>query len=112
MLGRIITRTIGGTQYDYTYEASKHVDAPTSYRGNTYSYDAAGNQTARTIDGTSSLTQTRTYDAENRLTRVISGTTTSSYTTQEFMYDANGKRLVQSVITGVTTGRVLVGHVT
>jgi len=100
-LSRMTTRTIGGTAYNYTYGNTAHVDAPTaySYGSNTYSYDAAGNQTSGTVKGVS---QTRSVDAENRISSVVTGTTTLS-----FVYDANGKRLMQSVTQGSSTDRTL-----
>jgi hypothetical protein len=51
-------------------------------------YDAAGNQTQGTVKGTS---QNRTYDAENRLSIVVMGTTTL-----DFVYDANGRRVIKN----------------
>jgi len=46
----------------YAHDDPEHVHAVTSYRGNTYSYDANGNMESRTVDGVS---YTLTYDAEN-----------------------------------------------
>ncbi|HYP20794.1 MAG TPA: hypothetical protein VEY08_12030, partial [Chloroflexia bacterium] len=98
-LSRMASRTIAGTSYSYTYGDPAHKDAPTAYRGNTYTYDAVGNQV--TAPG-----QTRTFDAENRLVRIVQGTTTS-----EFVYDANGKRVLKSVTTsGVTKRTLYVGN--
>jgi RHS repeat-associated protein len=73
----------------YTYDAG-HPHAVATYRGNSYSYDAVGNMTGRVVSG---VTYTLTYNAENRLTQVVSGTLTASYT-----YDGDGNR-VRSVIT-------------
>jgi len=64
-----------------------------SGNGNTYCYDANGNQVRRTIGGAVS---NLTYDAENRLT-TVSGATSAS-----FVYDGDGNR-VKSVVNGVTT---------
>jgi hypothetical protein len=61
--------------------------------GDSYAYDANGNQTARTISG---VTSTLTYDYENRLTSVSGGSTAT------FLYDANGNR-VKGTVDGVTT---------
>src|SRR5450756_2343853 len=48
-IGRMTTRHIGTTTNNYSYTNSAHIDAPTAYGSignmNTYSYDAAGNQT-------------------------------------------------------------------
>ncbi len=73
----------------YTYDAN-HPHAVATYRGNSYSYDANGNMTGRVVSG---VTYALTYNAENRLTQVVSGTLTASY-----VYDGDGNR-VRSVIT-------------
>jgi RHS repeat-associated protein len=62
--------------------------------GNSYSYDANGNQTSRTLAGT---VYTFTFDRENRLTAVSGGTVSAS-----FVYDADGNR-IKGTIGGVTT---------
>jgi RHS repeat-associated protein len=82
----------------YTYDAG-HPHAVATYRGNSYGYDAVGNMITRTVSG---VTYTLTYNAENRLTQVVSGTLTASYT-----YDGDGNR-VRSVITA--GGRVTETH--
>src|SRR5689334_630398 len=64
---------------------------------NSYTYDAAGNQITRVQNG---VTQTRTFDAENRLVRIVAGSTTS-----EFVYDANRQRVMKSVSSAGTTTR-------
>jgi RHS repeat-associated protein len=87
---RMTSRTIGGVQYNYTYDAT-HVDRITAFKGNTYAYDDVGNQTSAVRGGS---TQNRTYDPQNRVTRIVEGNTTT-----EFVYDGEGKRLVQSIIT-------------
>jgi RHS repeat-associated protein len=93
------TRTIGGTTYNYTYGDTNHVDAPTKYNGNSYKYDAVGTQITGTVK---SVTQSRLVDAENRISSVVTGTTTLS-----FVYDGDGKRLIQSVTQGSSTERTL-----
>ncbi len=98
-LDRMTTRTIGTNSYPYAYTDPSHVDAPTSYRGNGYSYDANGDQLTGTVNGTS---QSRTYDQERRLVQVTSGTTTLS-----FIYDGNGQRLIQKVVTSSSTTSTL-----
>jgi RHS repeat-associated protein len=87
-LGRMNTRSIGGTSHTYLYSDTNHIDAPTSYISNTYQYDAAGNQITGTVK---TIAQHRAFDAENRLLSVVTGTNTIS-----FVYDANGKRVIQS----------------
>ena len=67
----------------------------TSAYGNTYGYDGNGNQTTRTIGGT---TYTFTFDYENRLTEVKQDTTTLA----TFLYDADGNR-VKGTVSGTTT---------
>ena len=62
--------------------------------GNTYGYDANGNQTTRVIGGS---TFALSYDAENRLVSV-SGPSLNA----QFTYDGDGRR-VMSTINGVTT---------
>lgn len=81
------------------YNDVNHVHAVTGMGGNTYGYDANGNQTTRNIGGS---TFTLGYDAENRLVSV-SGPSLSA----QFTYDGDGRR-VKSVINGSTT--VFVGN--
>lgn len=101
-LGRMTSRTIGGTQYTYTYGDAAHKDAPTAYRGTSYAYDANGNQKTRGGGGGAGSAQTRTFDAENRIATIVTGTTTLS-----FVYDGNGKRLIQKEATSRTTSSTL-----
>ena len=82
-----------------TYNATAHKHAVTHIGGvQKYWYDANGNATRR-INGSQDITLT--YNAENRLTG-MSGGVTSSY-----VYDADGNR-VKETIAGVT--RVFVGN--
>lgn len=53
---------------DFTYDLA-HAHAVAGYDGNSYSYDANGNQTERALDGEN---LTLVYDAENRLIEVNS----------------------------------------
>jgi RHS repeat-associated protein len=62
--------------------------------GNTYGYDANGNQTSRKVN---TVTYNLTYDAENRLTGISGTGLSASYT-----YDGDGNR-VKSVVGSTTT---------
>ena len=87
-LGRMASRTIGGTNYTLAYSDTAHIDAPTSYsRTGSYGYDDNGNQTSGTVNGTS---QTRSVDAESWVTQVVTGTIAPI--TLTFVYDANALR--------------------
>lgn len=97
-LGRLTTRTLGGTALIYTYGDGAHKDAPTAYKGTIYSYDANGNQVSRS----GGSAQTRTFDPEGRLVRIVQGTMTSDY-----VYDGNGQQVVQSLTTAGSTTRTL-----
>src|SRR5206468_2798474 len=107
-LGRMTSRNIGGTNYTLSYSDTAHIDAPTSYsRTGSYGYDENGNQKSGTVNGAS---QTRSVDAENRVTQVVSGTILA--TTLTFVYDANGKRIVQTIAPqfGKTSRTLYVGN--
>ncbi|MDQ2808148.1 MAG: hypothetical protein M3Z04_14730, partial [Chloroflexota bacterium] len=94
-LGRMTSRTVGGTTRPYSYSAT-HPDAPSIYNGTSYTYDANGSQVS------TSAGQSRTFDPEGRLSSVSAGTSVSTY-----IYDANGQRLLTSVTAGGTTRRTL-----
>ena len=92
-LARMTYREINGTLNSIPYNDSAHKDAPTAYLNYSYTYDAVGNQTNRTISAGGG-TQTRAFDPENRVTQVISGTYVTDY-----VYDANGARLFRNIST-------------
>ncbi|MBG0831673.1 hypothetical protein HS041_28490 [Planomonospora sp. ID67723] len=66
----------------------------TGERTDTFTYDATGNTTTRTLGAT---TQTLTWNAEGRLEKVSDGSKTTSY-----LYDATGSRLIRRDGTTVT----------
>ena len=77
------------------YNNASHPHAVSNAGGNSYAYDANGNQTTRVI-GTDTFTLS--YDAENRLVQVKKNNSTiAAYT-----YDADGRQ-VKSVVNSVTT---------
>jgi RHS repeat-associated protein len=87
-IGNITTATGTGTiNGDYTY-AGVQPHAVTQAGTNTYTYDAAGNQTGRPG-------QTLTYDSQNRLVKIegIDGTG------METLYDAEGNRVLRRTVT-------------
>jgi hypothetical protein len=95
-LSRMVTRKFGSNSpLTISYGDSTHKDAPTSYNGTNYGYDADGNQTTRT---TGTNTQAHTFDPENRVTQIISNTTSGPITTN-YIYDANGARVLKVVNT-------------
>jgi RHS repeat-associated protein len=100
-IGRMTTRYIGTTSYDYDYEDSEHIDAPTAYQDFTFEYDAAGNQVERT-DTKLDITQQRTVDAENRVVGILEGAVST-----QMVYDGNGKRVIQNVTTLTEDGEGL-----
>ena len=105
-LGRMSTRFISGTPYAYTYGDPAHVDAPTAYQGNSYGYDAAGQQTSGPVGGRA---ETRSFDPEHRLAQVT--TTGNASATIGFVYDGTGTRLLQTVTSqGTTTTTLYIGN--
>lgn len=76
----------------YTYGTKPH--AVTGAFGNSYGYDAEGNQTSRTIAGTA---YTQSFDYDNRLLGVAGGSVSAA-----FLYDAEGNR-VKGTVAGITT---------
>jgi len=91
-IGNLLSKTEGSVARSLTYpgagQARPH--APTQVDGQPYGYDNNGNLTTRPG-------QALTYDEENRLIRVVSGTLTT-----EFTYDGDGN-LVKKVAPEGTT---------
>ncbi|MFG2059153.1 RHS repeat-associated core domain-containing protein [Micromonospora sp. NPDC048930] len=87
------TTTGAGTTSSSTYPAAgtsrPHALSSVTTAGatNSFSYDAVGNTTGRTVAGS---TQGLTWDAEGNLSKVVEGGKTT-----EFLYDADGNRLIQ-----------------
>ena len=89
--GNITSSSSNGSTTTYTYPAqgaaAVHPHAVSSVGADTYSYDANGDLTGRTVNGVSA---TLGYDAETQLTRITAAGNTST-----FVYDADGDRLIR-----------------
>lgn len=84
----------------YTYGSSKPHAVTSLTNGNLYKYDAVGNMTHRGyLNGQTRITDTLTYDNENRLTDITFGNANPS---AEYYYDGSGKRIIAKVGTSVT----------
>jgi YD repeat-containing protein len=88
-------QTKAGVTLNYNDPDHAHAVSSTS-DGNSYAYDANGNQVTRSISGVG--TYTLTYNAENQMT-AVSGPNGLNAT---FIYDGDGRR-VKSVIGSTTT---------
>jgi RHS repeat-associated protein len=86
--GNLTTKTEGGATVSLTYGAGKH--APVSVNSQAYTYDPNGNLKVRPG-------QTFGYDAENRLTQIVSGTITTTFT-----YDGDGNLVKKVTLEGTT----------
>ncbi|MCL4507177.1 MAG: hypothetical protein M1140_14320 [Chloroflexi bacterium] len=73
-----------GVTYSYTDTAHKHAVTSLS-DGSSFQYDANGNMTVRIEKG---VVYTQTWDVDNRLVEVVSGTQHTQY-----YYDADGQRV-------------------
>lgn len=84
----------------YTYGSSKPHAVTSLTNGNLYKYDAVGNMTHRGyLNGQTRITDTLTYDNENRLMDITFGNGNPS---AEYYYDGGGKRIIAKVGTSVT----------
>ena len=94
----LTSRVEGSTTVNYTYPASGPTSArphaPTAVRGNSYSWDANGNQATRTIGG---QLNTLTWDAEQHLSLIDDPDGDTS-----MVYDADGARLLRKTTTATT----------
>jgi RHS repeat-associated protein len=90
--GNLTTKTEGGVTVNLNYGAGNQPrpHAPVSVNGQAYTYTANGNLEARPG-------QNLTYDAENRLTQVVSGTITTTFT-----YDGDGNLVKKVTSAGAT----------
>ncbi|WP_431776354.1 polymorphic toxin-type HINT domain-containing protein [Streptomyces cucumeris] len=92
--GKDVKRTYGypapGTPQPHTLTSIKATSS-TGTSQDTFGYDKAGNTTARTIGGDA---QTLTWDAEGRLAKVTEPGEGDKKKTTEYLYDADGKRLI------------------
>ena len=81
-----------GLTLTYSPDDRPHLPGADS-AGTGYLYDANGNMTSRTLNSGAIISYT--YDAENRLTQVISNTIGGPITTT-IRYDGNGQRVLQN----------------
>ncbi|MFI0793274.1 RHS repeat domain-containing protein [Micromonospora rubida] len=99
----------GDTTAGYTYPAagaaqphtltSVQTTGPGGNRTDSYGYDADGNTTSRTVNGSA---QTLAWDAEGHVSTITENGNTTS-----FVYDADGNRLLRRDATGTT---LYLGH--
>ena len=104
ILGGTFARGVGdnsssntsSTQRNYVYDNGRLATMTDDWL-NTYSYDAAGNQTESLGSGVPSTTRNDTYDATNKLVQSMTRTgkqpTARTTTTTDMRYDALGRRL-------------------
>ncbi|MFJ4551544.1 RHS repeat-associated core domain-containing protein [Streptomyces sp. NPDC088817] len=72
---------------------------PTGTAKDSYGYDETGNTTARTLSGT---TQTLEWDVEGHLAKVTEPVAGGAAKTTEYLYDADGHRLIGRTLTETT----------
>ncbi|TDC29285.1 RHS repeat domain-containing protein [Kribbella albertanoniae] len=98
------TATAGVTTSTYDYPATGQprphavqkitTSGPSGTKVNEYGYDAMGNQTSRTLAG---VGESFDFDAEGKLAKVTKGDKKT-----EYIYDADGNRLLRKDSTGTT----------
>jgi RHS repeat-associated protein len=98
-IGNIISTTMLGA-YTYTASGPNSVrpHAATGAGNNAYTYDGNGNMLTRVE---SNITYTQKWDTENRLT-TVTNTATSPNIVSKFIYDGDGNRVMQLVISGTS----------
>ncbi len=104
------TGATGGASGTYTYGDSAHLHAATATASSGYgaSYDAAGDMICRaptsatTCTGASPTGAIMAYDAERRLVQYQDAPTSPSVTAY-YLYDGEGNRVQQAVVTGTGT---------
>jgi RHS repeat-associated protein len=79
-----VTQTVGGTSTSFTYSNDDELTATSGGFTNSYSYNANGEQTGRTLSGTA---YSLSFDYDGQLTQITQGSSTTS-----FAYDATGRR--------------------
>ncbi|MEV7087134.1 polymorphic toxin-type HINT domain-containing protein [Streptomyces sp. NPDC093085] len=79
--------------------ASVTSTGPTGTAQDTFTYDKAGNTATRTLGGDK---QTLTWDAEGRLTKVTQPVEGAADKITEYLYDADGNRLIGRTSEGTT----------
>ncbi|MCG5437182.1 RHS repeat domain-containing protein [Micromonospora foliorum] len=108
-LSEVRHASAGDTTASYTYPAagaaqphtltSVRTTGPTGTRTDSYSYDADGNTTGRTVNGAA---QVLNWDAEGHVSTITENGKSAS-----FIYDADGNRLLRRDATGAT---LYLGH--
>ncbi|WP_107501039.1 RHS repeat-associated core domain-containing protein, partial [Streptomyces thermovulgaris] len=95
---RVYTYPAAGSARPHTL-SSVTTTGPTGTAKDSFGYDEAGNTTARTLSGT---TQTLAWDAEGRLAKVTEPVEGGSSKVTEYLYDADGNRLIARTPTETT----------
>jgi len=97
-IGNMLTRNDNNGNVTYAYADAAHKHAVTQIGSQYFCYDANGNMTRRNATSSACTNgDVLSYDAENRLTSIVVGGTTTTFT-----YDGDGNR-VKKVAGGTTT---------